>query len=73
MQWTYTLLYACAPTTKSGLQAGRIASLEKSQDSTQWQDFCEQIPIDKAGHIITICQLLQRDWMFPRGIHTDFI
>ena len=52
------MLYACTPTTKSGLKAGRIATLEKSQDSTQWQDFCEQIPIDKAGHIITIFWLL---------------
>ena len=43
---------------QSGLQAGRIASLKESQDSTQWQDFCEQIPIDKAGHIITIFRLL---------------
>ena len=58
MQWTSNLLYACAMTTKSGLQAGRIASLKESQDSTQWQDFCEQTPIDKAGHIITIFQLL---------------
>ena len=42
----------------TGLQARRTASLEESQDSTQWQDFCEQIPIGKAGHIITIFQLL---------------
>ena len=66
-QWTFTLLYACTPTAKSGLQARRIASLKESQGSTQWQDFCEQIPIDKAGHIITIFWLLWRDWMFPRG------
>ena len=37
---------------------GRIASLKKSQDSTQWQDFCEQIPIDKARDSITIFWLL---------------
>ena len=36
----------------------RIASLEKSQASTQWQDFCEQTPIDKARHSITIFWLL---------------
>ena len=52
------MLYACTPTNKLGLQAGRIASLKKSQDSTQWQDFCEQIPIDKAGSFITIFRLL---------------
>ena len=42
----------------SGLSAGRIASLEKSQASTQWQDFCEQTSIDKARHFITIFWLL---------------
>ena len=51
------MLYACTTTNKSGLQAGRTASLEESQDSTQWQDFCEQIPIGKAGYIITIFRL----------------
>ena len=44
--------------TSQVLQAGRTASLEESQDSTQQQDFCEQIPISKAGHIITIFWLL---------------
>ena len=52
------MLYACTSTRKSGLKAGRIASLKKSQDSTQWQDFCEQIPIDKARDLITIFRLL---------------
>ena len=33
-------------------------TFEKSQASTQWQDFCEQTSIDKARHIITIFQLL---------------
>ena len=33
-------------------------SLALRKVSTQWQDFCEQIPIDKAGHIITIFRLL---------------
>ena len=57
-QWTSNLLYACTPTTKSGLQTGRTASLEECQDSTQWQDFCEQISIGKAGNITTIFWLL---------------
>ena len=52
------MLYACTPTNKSGLKTGRIASLKKSQAPTQQQDFCEQIPIDKARHIITIFWLL---------------
>ena len=33
-------------------------SLEKSQAPTQWKDFCEQTPIDKARHSVTIFQLL---------------
>ena len=33
---------------------GESLALRKSRDSTQWQDFCEQIPIDKARHSITI-------------------
>ena len=52
------MLYACTSTLESGLQARRITSLKKSQAPTQWQDFCEQIPIDKARHSITIFQLL---------------
>ena len=28
--------------------------LEKSQAPTQWKDFCEQTPIDKARHSVTI-------------------
>ena len=39
-----TILCACTTTNKSGLQAGRTTSLEESQDSTQGQYFCEQIP-----------------------------
>ena len=53
------MLYACTPTCKSGLQAGRIASLKKSQALTQWQDFCEQIPIDKARHYHNILVALK--------------
>ena len=47
------------------MQAGRTASLEESQDSTQWQDFCEQIPIGKAGHIITISGCFKGIERFP--------
>ena len=52
------MLYASTSTHESGLKAGRIASLKKSQAPTQWQDFCEQIPIDKARDFITIFRLL---------------
>ena len=30
----------------------------KSQVPTQWKDFCEQTPIDKARHSVTIFWLL---------------
>ena len=59
------MLYACTPTTKSGLQTGRTASLEESQDSTQWQDFCEQISIGKAGNIIKISGCFEGIGRFP--------
>ena len=36
---------------------GELLAL-RSQASTQWKDFCEQTPIDKARHSITIFQLL---------------
>ena len=32
--------------------------VEKSQAPTQWKDFCEQTPIGKARHSVTIFQLL---------------
>ena len=37
---------------------GESLALRKGQASTQWKDFCEQTPIDKARHSITIFQLL---------------
>ena len=37
---------------------GEPPALREVKDSTQWQDFCEQIPIGKAGHTITIFRLL---------------
>ena len=41
-----------------GAQAGRNASLKKSPAPTQWKDFCEQVPTDKARDIVTILRLL---------------
>ena len=34
-------------------------ALRKSQAPTQWKDFCEQTPIDKARHSVTIFRLHQ--------------
>ena len=47
-----------AQAIKAGLQTRRIVSLEKCQAPTQWKDFCEQTPIDKARHSVTLFQLL---------------
>ena len=44
--------------TSQVCKPGESLALRKVKDSTQWQDFCEQIPIDKARHIITIFWLL---------------
>ena len=51
----------CAHVHKSTIQfckPGESLSLEKSQAPTQWKDFCEQTPIDKARHSVTIFLLL---------------
>ena len=37
---------------------GELLALRKVQAPTQWKDFCEQIPIDKARHSVTIFWLL---------------
>ena len=58
MEWTSSTLCACPQATKAGLQTRRIISLEKSQAPTQWKDFCEQTPIDKARHSVTLFLLL---------------
>ena len=40
------------------LKHWRLVSLEKSPAPAQWKDFCEQTPIDKARHSVTLFQLL---------------
>ena len=52
------MLYACTPSQGPGAQARRNASLKESPAPPQWQDFCEQVPIDEAGDIVTIFRLL---------------
>ena len=59
------MLYACTPTTKSGLQTGRTTSLEESQDSTQWRDFYEQISIDKQEISSQFSGCFERIGRFP--------
>ena len=44
--------------TETGFQTRRLVNLEKSPAPAQWKDFCEQTPIDKARHSVTLFQLL---------------
>ena len=46
----------CPQATEKGSQTRRLVSLEKSPAPTQWKDFCEQTPIDKARHSVTLFQ-----------------
>ena len=57
MEGTSSTLYTCPQATEAGLQTRGIISLEKSQAPVQWKD-CEQTPIDKARHSVTLFWLL---------------
>ena len=57
-EWTSTVLYACTPSQGPGAQVRRNASLKESPAPPQREDFCEQVPIDEAGDIVTIFRLL---------------
>ena len=46
----------CPQAAKTSSQTKRLISLEKSP--AQWKDFCEQTPIDKARHSVTLFWLL---------------
>ena len=48
----------CAHVHKLPPETRRLISLEKSPAPTQWKEFCEQTPIDKARHSVTLFQLL---------------
>ena len=54
MEWTSSTLCTCPQATKAGLQTRGIVSLEKNQAPTQWRNFCEQTPIDKTRHSVTL-------------------
>ena len=58
MKWTSSSLCTCSQTTTSGTKTQRFVSLEKSPAPTQWKDFCDQTPIDKARHSVPIFHLL---------------
>ena len=58
MEWTSSTLCTCPQAAKTGFQTRRLISLEKSPASAQWKDFCEQTPIDKARHSVTLFRLL---------------
>ena len=51
----------CVHVHKSSKQVcrpGELLALRKVQAPTQWKDFCEQTPIDKARHSVTLFQWL---------------
>ena len=58
MEWTSSTLCTCPQAAASGSETQRLISLEKSPAPTQWKDFCEQTPIDKARHSVTLFWLL---------------
>ena len=47
-EWTSNTLCTCPPAAASDSETWRLVSLEKSPAPTQWKDFSEQTPIDKA-------------------------
>ena len=56
-----TLLKHCMHVHQPTVQVckpGESLSLQKSQAPTQWKDFSEQTPIDKARHSVTLFSLL---------------
>ena len=69
-----TLLEHCMHVHQPTVQVCKLGeSLAlRSQAPTQWKDFCEQTPIDKARHSVTIFQLLSRYRTFSRGSCTNF-
>ena len=48
----------CPQATTSGSETWRLVSLEKSSPPTQWKDFCEQTPIEKVRHSVTLFRFL---------------
>ena len=58
MDWTASTWSSCPQATTAGSEAQRFASLEESPAPTQWQDFCEQTPIDEARDSVTLLWLL---------------
>ena len=58
MEWTSGTRCTFPQAMTTGSEAWRFVSLEKSPAPTQWQDFCEQTPIDEARDSVTLLQLL---------------
>ena len=58
MEWTSSTQYTCPQAITAGSEAWRFGSLKESPAPTQWQDFCEQIPIGEARDSVTLLQLL---------------
>ena len=58
MEWILSTQCTCPQAATAGSEAWRLNSLKESPAPTQWQDFCEQTPIDEARHSVTLLQLL---------------
>ena len=57
-EWTSSTQCTCPQATTAGSEAQIFSSLKESPASTQWQDFCEQTPIEKARDSVTLLKLL---------------
>ena len=57
MEWTSITQCTCPQATAAGSEAQRLISLTESPAPLQWQDFCEQTPIDETADFVTLLQL----------------
>ena len=57
-EWTSSTWCICPQAAAAGSKARRLGSLKESPAPTQWQDFCEQTPIDEARDSVTLLRLL---------------
>ena len=58
MAWTSSTQCTCPQAATAGSEVQRLGSLKESPAPTQWQDFCEQTPIEEARDSVTLLWLL---------------
>ena len=58
IEWTSNTWCTCSKAAATGSEAQRLSSLNESPAHQQWQDFCEQTPIDEARDSVTLLWLL---------------